>query len=143
MESGIGIRSGLATEGAVAWGEAPEEHWIRLFSNDQSDFPEGASHDTASSTHDRRHAVAQSLRRNTEKLRPPRRRPGPILSDQPRIPQPGGNPRIPTVPDQRTPLVAGRRQSVRIRGQIPIQHYSGNTLAGGRTAALPRSPFVS
>ena len=47
------------------------------------------------------HAVAQPLPGNAEKLRPPHRRSGPILPGQPRTFEPGGNPRIPTVSDQR------------------------------------------
>jgi len=76
-----------------------------LFPNRPNPFPKEPSHDTASSPHVRRHAVAQSLHRDAEKLRPPHFRAGPILSDQSRTPQPGRTPRISIVLGERTPLV--------------------------------------
>src|ERR1035441_8995054 len=86
------------------------------------------SHDTASSTHDPRYAVAQPRHKHAESvlalryrpgaglsIRHPRAesvlalryRPGAILSNQPRPPQPGRSSRISAVSDQRAPVFGG------------------------------------
>ena len=47
-------------------------------------------------------------------------RPGAILSNQPCQPEPGGDPRIPALPDRPAPALAGIRELFRFRGQVPL-----------------------
>jgi integrase/recombinase XerD len=47
------------------WREAPG-NWIRLFPNNQTTFTKEPSHDTTTSTHDRRYATAQSGNQHTK-----------------------------------------------------------------------------
>src|ERR1022692_426553 len=100
---------------------------------------DGTTDHTASSTHDRRHATAQSQRGNPKSLRALHLRPSQILSNQPRPPLLGGGPRIPPLLDQRTTVFGRIRQSFCDSGQVSLQRNSGIALAGQRPATMPRS----
>src|SRR5260221_11185330 len=69
----------ISDDPPVTWREAPLKHWIRLFAKMTNPHFKEPSHDTTSSTHDRRYAAAESDTCNSKKLYPPGSRSGTIL----------------------------------------------------------------